>query len=176
MAAADPARRPSRLLSWGGLLTALILVFLVAAAFSPTANLALYALTSLCVAIAVIELGQGRALLVYFSAALIGLAYPGLQQSWPFMLFFGLYPLLRALLDGRLSRPAAWLSRLLAGLVLALGSGALFLWPSARALAERLGSWVWPALPLAAALILFMYDYALTLLIQIYIRRIRNRI
>ncbi|MCD8498875.1 MAG: hypothetical protein LRY35_02645 [Clostridiales bacterium] len=78
----------TRALTLGGLLSALSLLFLVIGAVSPTADLSLYALSSLPVAIAVIELGQRRAWLVYLAVSLIGLAWPGLAFTYLFAFFF----------------------------------------------------------------------------------------
>lgn len=58
MAAADPgqSRQLTRQLSLGGLLTAFILILLAVKVLLPTGDLALLCLTSLCLAIGVIEL------------------------------------------------------------------------------------------------------------------------
>ncbi len=175
VAAADPLRHMTRNVSWGGMLAALTLCFLVAAALSPTANLALYSLTSLCIAAAVVELEERKATLVYLAAALISLAYPGWTQSWPFILFFGLYPLLRAVCDRRFKQVMAWLIRNAAGFVLGLASATMFLFKPAQNLAARYGLWVWPVLPVLLIAAMIIYDYALSLLIQFYCVRLRRK-
>ncbi|MEA4887953.1 MAG: hypothetical protein VB070_00595 [Clostridiaceae bacterium] len=175
MAAADSLRRMTRDISWGGMLTALTLCFLIAAALSPIANLALYALTSLCIAAAVVEMDERKAVLVYLAAALISLAYPGWTQSWPFILFFGLYPLLRAPFDRRFKTAAAWLARNAAGFLLGLLSAALFFLKPAQNLAGRYGFWIWLILPVLLAAAMMVYDYALSLLLQFYCGRLRHK-
>jgi riboflavin transporter FmnP len=78
----------TRALTLGGLLSALSLLFLVIGTVSPTADLSLYALSSLPVAIAVIELGQRRAWLVYLAVSLIGLACLDLLSRICLLLFW----------------------------------------------------------------------------------------
>lgn len=160
--------------SYGGILTALILLFIIVSAWSPTADLALFSLTSLCMAIAVIEMGIGKALVVWFAASLLSLAYPGLQLAWPFFIFFGTYPLLRALIDTKWPRFKAFLIRHAAGLVMLAIGLALFLLPTIASLTSRLGGWLWVLIPPAGVVLMLVYDYALTLLIQLYHRRIRG--
>lgn len=177
VAAADQSakRFTGRDVSYGGVLTALILLFLVLSAWSPTADLAFFSLTSLCVAIAVVELGIGKALIVWLAATLLGLAYPGLQLVWPFVFFFGIYPLLRGLIDQKLARKAAFWLRHGVGLILLAVGITLFMLPLLNEWTGRIGSWLRFAVPPALAVLMLVYDYALTLLIQLYYRRIHNR-
>lgn len=161
-------------ISYGGILTALIILFMIVSAWSPTADLALYSLTSLCMAIAVIEIGLVKSLVVWLAASLLGLVYPGLQLTGPFIVFFGTYPLVRALIDTKWPRFRAWLIRHLAGLfMLAIGL-ALFLLPTVDGWTTRWGDWLWLLIPPAGIMLMLFYDYALTLLIQLYHRRIRG--
>lgn len=175
MAAVDPdkQRRRTRALTLGGLLTALILVFLALSAWSPTADLAFFSLASLIVAIAVIEIDLRGGLIVCLAAGLIGLAWPGAGFTWPFLLFFGPYPLLRAIIDSRHARAKARWLRLTAGFCLLLPGSAIFLLTVGPELASRLGNWRWALIPGSAA-ILFLYDTALGLLIAGYSRHLRR--
>lgn len=177
MAAADKSakRFTGRDVSYGGVLTALILVFLALSALSPTADLAFFSLTSLCIAIAVIELGIGKALIVWLAATLLGLAYPGLQLVWPFVFFFGTYPLLRGLIDQKLTRKAAFWLRHGVGLILLAVGITLFMLPLLIEWTGRFGVWLRFAVPPALAILMLVYDYTLTLLVQLYYRRIRSR-
>ena len=125
-------------------------------------------------AIAVIETGQRNGWLVYGAAGLVSLAWPGLAFSWPFLLFFGPYPLLRAMIDKRLPPVTARLVRLMAGLFLAGAAASLF---NLTAVLERMatiGRWIWLALPLGGLLAIGLYDVALSLLIQLYARRLHR--
>ena len=176
MAAADPAghRKRSRTAAYGGLTGALILLALAASAWLPTADLALFSITSLSLAIAVIEIGRRGAWIVYGAAGPISLAWPGLAFSWPFLLFFGPYPLLRASLDSWLQPAMARLARLLAGLVLAGIAVSLFGLAAVRENAARFGVWIWILLPAGSILVVGLYDLALSMMIQLYGRRLRR--
>lgn len=174
VSAASGRGRPGRTrqLALGGLSSALILLSLAAATFLPTAKLALFSLGSLALAVAVIELGQPFAWLVYLAVSLLALAWPGLASSWPFLLFFGPYPLIRAVIDSRLPRLAALLLRLGAGTVLAGAAFLVFGRPALAGLAARFGPLVfYLALPLALLGIL-IYDLVLGMLIQLYVSRL----
>lgn len=175
-AAEAPGKKMTgRDISYGGILTALILLFMIVSAWSPTADLALFSLTSLCMAIAVIEMGIGKALVVWLAASLLGLVYPGLQLAWPFFVFFGTYPLVRALSDTKWPRFKAFLIRHAAGLIMLAIGIILFLLPTIAGLTSRVGGWLWVLIPPAVAVLMLVYDYALTLLIQLYHRRIRGK-
>ena len=99
-------------------MVALIILLLFLKQILPTANLFILALTALCLAIAVIEGGVGMAAIAYLAAALLSLAWPGLAVSFPFIFFFGPYPLLRAIIDQRFGRVAATLLKLVVGNIL----------------------------------------------------------
>jgi hypothetical protein len=162
----------TRALTLGGALTALALIFLSAGAFLPTATLSFYALSSLPIAIAVLETGWRRALLVYLSASLLSLAWPGLHFSYLFIFFFGLFPILKAGIESRLRPAPARLCKQLAATVLLLVSGFLFV---RQAMADRMVSlafWLRPVLLLALQAAIFVYDYALSLLITFYMDRL----
>jgi hypothetical protein len=177
VAAADPgtSRRLTRFVSLGGLLTAVILGAVIAAFISPTADLALYSVASLGVAAAVIELDLRGAAAVYIAACLLSLIYPGLVAAYPLILFFGPFPMLKAILEKRFSRWPAMLFKLLAGNLLAALAAVLFAWPLTSSLQQRTGAFFWPVLVLGVQVILLIYDYGLSLLIQLYQSRLHRR-
>jgi hypothetical protein len=92
----------TRALTLGGALTALALIFLSAGAFLPTATLSFYALSSLPIAIAVLETGGRRALLC-ICLQYAQLAWPGLHFSYLISSFLA-FPILKVA-ESRL-RPA----------------------------------------------------------------------
>lgn len=175
VAAADPSanRRLTRQLSLGGLLTAIILFLLTVKLYLPTADLVLLALTSLGIAIAVIEIGFKPALTVYLAAALLSAAWPGLAVSFAFIIIAGPYPLIRALIDRKFGRLTALLLKLLAGNILVVLTAVLFAWTEIATLADRY-TFFWIVLPFAVQAGLLVYDYALSLLIQFYTFRMKG--
>ncbi|MDW7658748.1 MAG: hypothetical protein SCM11_16390 [Bacillota bacterium] len=176
MAAADPAggRSRSREIAYGGMTGALILLALTASAWLPTADLALLSITSLALAIAVIETGRRSAWIIYAATGLISLAWPGLAFSWPFLIFFGPYPLLRASLDSRFTPTIAWLTRILTGLTLTGLAIGFFGLSVVRENSERFGIWLWGLLPVGSVLVISLYDLALGMMIHFYGKHLRR--
>lgn len=176
VAAVDPknVRGLTRQLSYGGLLTALVILLLAVKMLLPTADLAILALTSLCMAIAVIEMGVRPAFVTFAAAALLSIAWPGLAVAFPFVLFFGPYPLVRAVIDRRFGRLPAALLKLAAGNGLTAAAVLLFAWPEVVAASERIPLF-WFLLPVALQAVLLIFDLALSLLIQFYMTRIRRK-
>lgn len=176
---ADLMRTRTRAITLGGLLVALSLLFLVIGAISPTADLSLYALSSLPVAIAVIELGWRRAFLVYVTVSMLGLIWPGLAFTYLFGFFFGLFPILKALFESKLKRPLAALAKQVVANVLVISATWLFARDMILAQADVWGWWYIPALIAALQVSVIVYDYALGLLITFYMdrlaRHLRNR-
>jgi hypothetical protein len=177
VAAADPRglRSLTRRVSLGGLLTAAALAAVIAAFYSPTADIALYSLASLCTAVAFIELGFRGGVVVYLATSLLGLAFPGLAAVLPLIVFFGPYPIARAFADSRFSRTTAFLLRLLAGNILTALFVWLFAWELVSGLAAKTGLFFWPVLITGVEACLLVYDFALGLLISLYMTRIRRK-
>lgn len=177
VAAADPAGKHSRSRSvaYGGMMGAFILLTLTASAWLPTADLAILSLSSLALAIAVIETGLPIGWILYGATGLISLAWPGLAFSWPYLLFFGPYPLLRAIFDSRLKPHQARLIRLLTGLLLAIIAASLFGAVILQENLQRYGRWLWILLPFGIVVIIGLYDAALGMLIQLYSTRLRKK-
>lgn len=166
----------TRAVSLGGLLAALAIVFLVFSALSPTADLSLLALSSLPVAIAVIELGNRRAALVYLAVSLISLAYPGLAFSYLFILFFGVFPLIKAALETKYARPLALLGKQLAANILLMLAAWLFARDVIQVQSEQFGAWFLPGIFVLLQVVIVVYDYALTLLISFYFDRLARHL
>lgn len=171
-----PQQTQARAIALGGLLAALAIVFLVIGAISPTADLSLLALSSLPVAVAVIELNYRRALLVYLAVSLISLAWPGIAFSYMFIFFFGLFPILKAVFEMRLQRPTAALAKQLSANALVLLAAWLFAGDIILAQAAVWGWWYIPALAVLLQVVILVYDYALSLLISFYLDRLARHL
>ena len=155
----------------GGLLSALSLLFLVVSAFAPTLNLALMTLASLCIAIAVMELGTRQALIVYLTVSAIAVAWPGIAFSYLFLTFFGSFPLFKAFAEKRWPRFPAAIFKLIISAILLAVTAALFVWPAVFGFMDQYGL---PALIMLSILglgLVLVYDYALSLLIVLFRRR-----
>lgn len=166
----------TRAIALGGMMAALAILFLVAGAISPTADLSLLALSSLPVAVTVIELGYKRALLVYLVVSLISLAWPGIAFSYLFLFFFGVFPVLKAVFEFKLSRATAALAKLICANILILSAVWLFAREIILAQAATWGWWYIPALAVLLQVVILVYDYALTLLISFYLDRLAKHL
>lgn len=153
------------------MLAAMALLFLFLSSVSPTADLALMTLASLCVAIAVIETGTGGGLLLYATVAALASFWPGIAFSWPFVAFFGIFPLVKAFAEKRWPRLPAAIFKLSLSAVLVLFAVWLFAIPALQATVARYGAWILAALFAGGFLTVLAYDYALTLLITLYLSR-----
>lgn len=164
-------REHARRTALGGLLAALALLFISISAISPTADLALMTLASLCMAIAVIENGAGSAFVLYAAVSLLSAFWPGIAFSWPFIAFFGFFPLVKAFAEKRWPQLPAAIFKLTVSSVLILAAIAVFAVPALRDYVNRYTVWIMPALLAGGLLVVLVYDYALTLLIALYLGR-----
>ena len=179
MAAADPAgdprsRKPARdnarKIAYGGICAGLALLAMLAVRLLPTADLALYALASLCVAIAVVETGMSGGTAVWLAASFLSMTIVHISTGLPFFLLFGPFALIKAMVESRFAGKvfAAGL-KLAAGNLLAAGTVLVFVLildmdPAGLPLP-------WWAIALLVQPVVLGYDYALTLLITLYVRR-----
>src|SRR5665647_1165782 len=94
-----PQRAAARRIAYGGVCASLALLALAAIRLLPTADLALYALTSLCVAVAVVETGLGGGTVSWLAAAILGMLVTDVATGAPFLFLFGPYALIKALIE-----------------------------------------------------------------------------
>ena len=91
-----------------GLMAALATVFLLLTVV-PTAEIALPALAGLTMVPVVIEAGKRAALMTYAGVSVLALLLaPSLESRVLFVAFFGFYPILKAILEGKCRRWVAW--------------------------------------------------------------------
>lgn len=149
-------------LALGGILSAIILVWLLLQRLLPTADLFFYLLMSLTMLAAVLSLGLRAAALVWLSTSLLAWPLVGPPASLAYALAAGPYPILKGLIERR--RFAAPVSYLLKGLVALAILGVFYL------LIDRLGLSAGlkalnidlPLLALIALGLFFLYDLALS--------------
>ncbi len=85
-------RKETNTIALGGICLALTMVFLFGASFVPGIELTLYALSSLFVAVMVIERGPKSGLLLYVAAVILGLILvPNKLGMMPYICLFGYY-------------------------------------------------------------------------------------
>ena len=158
-----------------GVLAALSLIALYLSAVSPTARMGIVAIAGLFPAGAVVSAGLKAGFFCYGAAGLLGLLLvPDKANALLYLLFFGLWPMLKSLLERIPVRPLEWLCKL------ACFNAALSLfWFALRALflpdpPVWLGERTW-LLYLAGNLIFVLYDVGLSRLIALVMARMPGR-
>ncbi len=155
----------------GGVLAALSLLLLYISAVMPTGALGMVAVAGLVPAAAVVSGGLATGFLCYAAAGLLGLfLLPNKGCAVLYLLFFGLYPMVKSLIE-RLRRLGAeyalklvFFNAVLA-VTLVCFSGLLF---------PMLPAFLQSVLPVFAAgnLVFLLYDYGFSKLITFYAARI----
>ncbi len=159
-------------LALGAILSALALGALWLSVLAPTGRWGLVAVAGLFPVAAVISLGWQGGLAVWAAAGLLGLLLlPDKLNGLLFVLFFGLYPVVKSFLERKTPRWLSLLGKLAffnaAAAVLVLAFGGLFL----PALPWDLTGRVYLVFLLGSAVFL-VYDFGLTKLISFYIQRL----
>lgn len=96
-----------------GILAALSLIFLYLSAVSPAARIGIVAISGLFPAGAVVSAGLGAGFFCYGAAGLLGLLLlPAKANALLYLLFFGLWPMLKSLLEHLPARSLEWVCKL----------------------------------------------------------------
>lgn len=155
-------------------LSALGVVILLVGSLVQVLDISMAVIASLLVVFAVIELRGPYPYLVYAVTSVLALLLPMKSAAIVYLLFAGYYPIIKAAVEGHLSRTLAWVVKLLV-FNLVLGVAVLLVvW---LAFAEIPPEWVkywWLLLVLEPVFVL--YDIALTRLITVYVLRLRQRL
>lgn len=167
----------SRKIAFGGILTALCVVLIYLATYIPTGKLGLYALASVTIAIAVIELDVKLGAVVYAaSTILIFLLTGSLNTVLLFILFFGSYPLLKYYIEKQRSVVVEMLLKF--GVFNLLAITGFFIFKLLLGISPiNLGVfslWMQIGILFAIQIVFLIYDYILSRLIDYYINRIRS--
>lgn len=154
-----------------GIAALTLLLLYISSIFQNAYNLFLF-LASLCVIVAVIEVKTLGALLIYLTISLLSIFLIGIDIVWPFMGFFGVYPLIKAFAEGHWNWSRATFFKLTASIVIVSITVRFcaysiwqeifdpnYLWIGVLTLALLLGS------PL-----FLLFDYMLTIMITEYLK------
>ena len=149
-------------------LTALGAVFLLLANVLPAGRLALLAVSSFPVCMALLMYGRGWATGVYILISILGmLIFPG-TAAIAFAAFFGYYPVLKSILERMHNTTLVWvLKYALYAIVFAL----YWFLASRMLLAEASAMPVY-LLALGGAVAFYVYDRCYSMLIQFYLQKI----
>lgn len=154
------------------ILAALSLVILYLASLAPSGRMGVVALAGLVPAAAVVSAGWTAGALCYAAAGILGLLLlPDKGLALLYLIFFGLYPLIKSPLEGRKSRVLEWAGKLaFFNLALALFwfvLGEVFV----PLLPQLLRESAWLVFPVGN-LVFLTYDYGFSRLISFYMARI----
>lgn len=158
----------------GGICLALTVVFMFAGSIVPGIELTLFAVSSLFTAVMIIETGVKGGILMYAAAVILGLVIiPNKLAMIPYAFFFGYYGILKYYIEKLKGRYIQLIVKIIffavvlcTGLIgfkeLLLGSIHLPDYPVA-------------VLIIAGIVMMVVYDYIYTMLINFYVRRIKNK-
>lgn len=159
-----PRRLTTRTVALTGMLAAVTLVFLYAAAMVPTGWIGVTAVAGLVVAVAVSSAGYLCGALTYLVAGILSfLLVPAKQVAVFFLLLFGLYPLLKIRFEKFKRRLLEYLIKVcffnvVFFVMLWLTHGLLFQGDTAQAIRTLL----YPVIAAAGSVIFLLYDLAFT--------------
>lgn len=158
----------------GGICLALTVIFMFAGSIVPGIELTLFAVSSLFIAVMIMESGIRAGILLYAAAVILGLLLiPNKLAMIPYVFFFGYYGILKFFIEKIhnaviqiIIKVCFFAVILCIGLLgfkeLLLGSVSLPDYPAA-------------VLIVAGILMMLVYDYIYTLIINMYLKRIKNR-
>jgi len=164
----------SKKLSFSAILSALAVIIMLLGSFIETVTLATAAVASVCVMIAVIELGKAYALLVYaVSSALAILLLPVKDPALFYALSFGFYPIIKLIIERISIKPVCYL---LKGAVFSASFFILF-FIAVKVLVPESDLMKYLVFIFPAALaVFFAFDFAFSRLIRSYAFNLRKRL
>ncbi|MBQ9965987.1 MAG: hypothetical protein IJP22_04585 [Clostridia bacterium] len=98
-------------ITFGGIMAALSVVFMLLSYF-PYFTYAAPGIASLAIMVCVIESDKKLAFSVYIAASIIVFLLAESESKFVFVLFFGYYPIIKAVLDGKLKGIVLWITKL----------------------------------------------------------------
>lgn len=158
----------------GGICLALTVIFLYAASIVPGIELTMLALASLFTAVMILEMGVGGGILLFAAASILGfLLVPNKLVLVPYVFLFGYYGILKYFMEKpkhgitQIAAKAAFFAAALSiGL---LGFKELLLG------AIKLPEYPIVILIIGGVLLLLLYDFLFTQLINFYVRRVQRK-
>ncbi len=163
----------------GGISAALMLALMFLLSVFPSATIAAPAVASVVMLFAVLELGRGWSFGVYAATAILAvLVLPSKEAAVLYAVFFGYYPIVKAILEKKaLRRVLEWMVKL--ALFLSIVSAAYYLMIRFMGVEfEEIGKYGKAAIPLLlafGAVAFVAYDFCLTLFVGEYLRRWQKR-
>ena len=180
MSHSDKKGKASRRIAFGGVVSALSLLFLFLSGVFPFAEYTCPALAGLVLVALVIDFGKPAAWVAYGAVALLAfLVTPNKEAAVLFVLFLGYYPILKSSIEQLRSRAAEWAVKFLSFNLMGALSYLLLInvFGMTELLEEMSGGMKYGLLLFWAIgnVVFFVYDIAISSLIQFYCVRIRPK-
>ena len=157
----------------GGICLALAVISMFAATFVPGVDLTFFAISSLFTVVMILETGVGGGLLLYAAACILGLILiPGKIALVPYIFFFGYYGIVKFYIEKIKSGAVQIALKLI--FFAALMCLGILAFKAVLAAGIHLPESPSAVLIAGGALMLLVYDYILTFIIQFYRRRFRQ--
>lgn len=167
-------RTRTRRLTVGGICVALSVISVVLASIVPGFELTLYGVSSVFIAVMIIETGLSAGVMVYIATILLSLVLvPNKLGIIPYVFFFGIYPVIKFFAE-KLRNPVGQVAVKVVCFTAIFGVAWFFfkaLFFANIDLPKGMPFW---ALAIAAVLIFVLYDFILTLIIKIYRRKVKR--
>lgn len=165
----------------GGLLTALTFIILYLTLLIPTNTLTLFTLASFMVPIALIRSNLKTAILVYVCSSLLSVIILPIHISLMYIIFFGCYGLIKSLIEKLDKLPLEWILKLVyfnVVFIICFNMIQILLDPNFFDTLKNLAKQFIPNIPNGYFILLWLFgqvtfvvfDYALTLLIDMYFK------
>ncbi|HVI39245.1 MAG TPA: hypothetical protein VM577_01170 [Anaerovoracaceae bacterium] len=155
-----------------GILLALSTITLLGATFVPGIELTLYALSSVYAAIIIIEFSVSTGWLFYFASVILAfILVPNVAGLIPYTIFFGIYAMIKYYIENlkKFSQPVEIIIKLVfCNLMFALG---FIFFGTVFTGAIQIPNVALPIILIGAQVFFLAYDYILTLVIGLYLKR-----
>lgn len=162
------------LLAFGGIISALSLISLFLCSVLTFNTMALLSLSSVFMGAMYIEGGYKSAILSYLSVSLLSLILPiDKTVSLAFILFFGYYPILKALIEKINKLYVEIAIKLIFFLIVSFSGVYGYSYFFAKSISEVLPLW---AAALLATLFFGVYDYVLSIIFDYYFKKIKPKL
>lgn len=158
----------------GGIVAALSLVLMISVAIIPFLTYALPAAAGVLIIFIVIEIDKKWAFGVYSTVAILGMILvPEKEVAVMYLVLFGYYPIIKALIEEKMPIVPEWIVKIL--LFLSTMAGSYFLMIKFMGVTidetEEFGAMAYPLLLGMGAFAFIMYDVALTKLVTLYLMK-----
>ena len=162
----------SKYIAESGLLIALTLVILYATSIIPISTLSILTVASCLIPVSIIRTSIKNAILVYIASSILSFFLVKTNIALYYTLFFGVYGIIKYLIEKTKNIPLELLLKLIAFNIL-LGVIYLITKSFLDISSPNFSLWM---LWLAAQIVFLVYDYALTLAISFFLKRFNKHI